>query len=333
MNNYINTVTDAVNKAIDNLKFNNDVPKLYQPVIYTLSGKGKRLRPVLMILAYSLYRDDYQRIMNNAIAMEVYHNFTLLHDDVMDNADVRRGKPCVHIKWNENTAILSGDAMLILAYKLMTQDFVSGTCRINPNVFAKVLDTFNDATLGVCEGQQFDMDFENSDFVSEYQYMNMIRLKTSLLLACSLKIGALLAEADDNDAQMLYDFGEKLGLAFQLQDDLLDVYGDPKVFGKNTGGDITENKKTYMLIKTFELADDKQKEIMNHWISLKKFDKQEKINAVKQIYEQVNIKQLCQQKIQCLFDEALNMLDTISPDDEKKIHLKKFALSLMDRNV
>lgn len=332
MDNYINTITEAVNKTIDDLNYNDNVPNLYLPVSYTLSGGGKRLRPVLMILAYSLYRDDYHHIMNNAIALEVYHNFTLLHDDVMDNAEIRRGKPCVHVKWNENTAILSGDAMLILAYKLMSRDFITDGNIISPNAFAKALDTFNDATLGVCEGQQFDMDFEEADNVSEVQYMNMIRLKTSLLLACALKIGAQLAEADDKDAQMLYDFGEKLGLAFQLQDDLLDVYGDPKVFGKNTGGDITENKKTYMLIKVLELADIKQKEVLNHWISLKEFNRQEKINAFKQIYEMVNIKEICQQKIQSLFDEALIILNKVSVEDEKKRHLKQFALSLLNRN-
>ncbi len=334
MNLFIQQVTQEINNSIKNLNYNNKVEELYLPIQYTLDNGGKRIRPLFMILAYSLFKDDYQAIMNNAVALEVYHNFTLLHDDVMDNANVRRGNPCVHVKWNENTAILSGDAMLILAYQLMTQNFTEG--KLNQQevmALQKALKTFNLATLGVCEGQQLDMDFENMDDVSEEQYMEMIRLKTSLLLSSALKIGAQLALANDEDAQCLYDFGEKIGLAFQLQDDLLDVYADPKVFGKAVGGDIAENKKTFMLIKTLQLVDKQQKERLLYWMGMDKFDKQEKYLAVKDIYDQVDIKNISQKKIEMLFSEAMEALEKVSVPDEKKSALIKVAKKLMNRNA
>ncbi len=333
MNNNINKIIKDINESIAKLGFNQEVLNLYEPIKYALDNGGKRIRPLLMLLAYQLFKDDYHLIMKNAIALEIYHNFTLLHDDVMDKADVRRGKPCVHVKWNENTAILSGDAMLILAYKLMTEDFCSGACDTKQTLaLSKAIDTFNNATLGVCEGQQLDMDFENLSDVNENQYMEMIRLKTSLLLSSALKIGAQLAQANDSDAQLLYDFGEKIGLAFQLQDDLLDVYADEKVFGKMVGGDIAKNKKTFMLIKTMQLADNQQYEQLMYWLNLKSFVKHEKFLAVKKIYDDVNIADICREKIEELFMDAMSMLDNVDVPEYKKEDLKLITSKLMNRN-
>ena len=324
-----------VNRQLETLQTNNNVENLYAPIHYVIANGGKRIRPVLILMAYNLYREDIERIMDNAIAMEVFHNFTLLHDDVMDKASVRRGKPCVHVKWNENTAILSGDAMFALAYKLMTENkYLCGEASYDIDEYRslhKAILTFNEATVGVCEGQQFDMDFENEDNVNESQYMDMIRLKTSLLLSCSLKIGAQLAGAVDTDAQMLYDFGEKVGLAFQLQDDLLDVYGDPKVFGKNIGGDIVSNKKTFMLIKALELADEKNKTALRNWISKTDFKPEEKIKEVIRIYNMCGIKELCEKKIEELFCQGMDSLEQLNVEEDKKIPLREFAFQLMNR--
>ena len=265
--------------------------------------------------------------------MEVYHNFTLLHDDVMDKAMMRRGKPCVHVKWDENTAILSGDTMLAMAYQLMTENaaFIKEALAAEVTAYFNAMATFNEATIGVCEGQQFDMDYESMDDVSEAQYMEMIRLKTSLLLSKSLKIGAQLAQADENDALLLHEFGEKIGLAFQLQDDLLDVYGDPAVFGKAIGGDITSNKKTFMLIKTLEMADTQSRKEMEEWISKPEFDKAAKIEAVVAIYDKVGIREVCQKKIEELFAQGMDALSKVRVEEQKKAMLYDFANRLLKR--
>lgn len=329
----IEQLTDKVNQALDALAYNYKVENLYLPIKYTLDNGGKRIRPVLMMMAYNMYRDDVERILPNALAMEVYHNFTLLHDDVMDKAMMRRGKPCVHVKWDENTAILSGDTMLAMAYQLMTENaaFIQQTSPDEVTAYFNAMATFNEATIGVCEGQQFDMDFESMDDVSEAQYMEMIRLKTSLLLSKSLKIGAQLALADGNDAMLLHEFGEKIGLAFQLQDDLLDVYGDPAVFGKAIGGDITSNKKTFMLIKTLEMADTQSREELEEWISKLEFDKAAKIKAVVAIYDKVGIKELCQKKIEELFAQGMDALNKVRVEEQKKAMLYDFANRLLKR--
>ncbi len=331
----IEKLSQQVNAAIGKLVYNNKVRNLYAPIEYTLDAGGKRIRPLLMLMAYQLFRDDYHRIMNNALAMEVYHNFTLLHDDVMDHARMRRGHPCVHVKWDENTAILSGDTMLALAYKLMTENtaFFNDEADRLPafKALEKAMVTFNEATIGVCEGQQSDMDFEIEENVTEAQYMEMIRLKTSLLLSCSLKIGAQLAGAPDHDAQLLYQFGKDVGLAFQLQDDLLDVYADEKVFGKHTGGDITENKKTFMLIKTMELADNDQRAQLLDWISRMEFDRTEKVNAVTAIYNEVGIRNVCEQRINALFNKALRALDQVCVTPDRKQPLYDIAQKLLHR--
>lgn len=315
---------EKVKTYINNIAYNSQPEKLYSPIKYVLSLGGKRIRPVLMLMAYNLYKEDVDSIMPCAIGLETYHNFTLLHDDLMDCADMRRGMPTVHKKWDENTAILSGDAMLILAYKLM--------CEHKSVYIHKALDTFTEATLGVCEGQQYDMDFEGRTDVTENEYMEMIRLKTSLLLACALKIGAQLANAKKEDADNLYTFGEKIGLAFQLQDDLLDVYGNPEVFGKNIGGDILCNKKTFMLINALNMAEGKTKEELEEWICKDIYKPEEKISAVTNIYNIVGIKSICEEKIKQLFAEAIESLDNVDVEECKKQILKDFANNLMGRD-
>ena len=258
-----------------------------------------------------------------ACGLETYHNYTLLHDDLMDNADVRRGQPTVHRKWDANTAILSGDSMLVLAYKLMAD------CR--QDKLKEVLDIFTETALEIGEGQQYDMDFENRMDVREDEYIEMIRLKTSVLLACALKIGAVLADAGAADADRLYSFGEKIGLAFQLQDDFLDVYGDTKVFGKAIGGDIVSNKKTYMLINAFLRADEEQKAELTRWVEAKEFDEQEKIAAVTRLYNAIGIDRLAEQKIESFFNEGLKCLDAVSIDADRKQMLVEYVYKLMKR--
>lgn len=321
-------ILNSIEQYIKQLPYPENPQGLYDPIKYVLSLGGKRIRPLLMIMAYNLYKEDTEKILPQAVALETYHNFTLLHDDLMDNADMRRGFQTVHKKWDSNTAILSGDAMLITAYKLFTENIYG----FQPESLAKALKTFNDATLGVCDGQQYDVDFENRNDVREEEYMEMIRLKTSLLLACALKIGAELAGANDSDSENLYKFGEKIGLAFQLQDDLLDVYGDPAVFGKKIGGDILCNKKTFMLINALQLADNKQKEALQNWINAKEYLPEEKIKGVTEIYDQINIKELCNNKIVQLFNDALNDLSRVNIEDAKKQPLIDFANWLMTRN-
>ncbi len=320
------TLYGKVNAYIEGMRYKAEPDGLYAPIKYILSLGGKRLRPVLMLMAYNLYKEQVDDILPNAVALETYHNFTLLHDDLMDKADMRRGNMTVHRKWNENTAILSGDAMLIMAYRLFVENSSS-----MPHLM-DALKTFNDATLGVCDGQQYDVDFESRMDVTEDEYMEMIRLKTSLLLACAVKIGAQLAGADEEDARNLYLFGEKMGLAFQLQDDLLDVYGDPAVFGKKTGGDILCNKKTFMLINAYNMADDDCKRELRTWIEARDFCPAEKIKAVTGIYDKVGIRDVCQRRIEQLFGESLEYLGKVKVDDRKKTVLRGFADRLLKRD-
>jgi len=323
-------LTDKVNRTIDTTPYRQEPQGLYEPINYILSLGGKRVRPVLMLMAYNLFKEDVDSILGNAIAVETYHNFTLLHDDLMDKSDLRRGNQTVHKKWDENTAILSGDTMLILAYKMFAE-----ACAKNDtlhNVMLSAQKTFIDVTLGVCDGQQFDMEFEKRNNVTEAEYMEMIRLKTSVLLAGAIKIGAQLANAPDRDCDLLYNFGEKIGLAFQLQDDVLDVYGDPKVFQKKLGADIVDNKKTFLLIKALERAEGKDKEELTHWISGTNFDSDKKIAAVKAIYDKVNILELANERINALFAEAISSLDDVHVDEEKKAALHEFANKLLKRD-
>ena len=312
-----------INAILENHPYNRQPESLYNPVRYVLEQGGKRIRPILMMLAYELYKDHPEDIILPAVGLETYHNYTLLHDDLMDNADMRRGNQTVHKKWDANTAILSGDSMLVLAYRCMQQ--------VSDNKLRPVLETFTETALQVGEGQQYDMDFEKRNDVSEEEYIEMIRLKTSVLLACALKMGAILADAPKEDTDNLYKFGEQMGLAFQLQDDYLDVYGDPKVFGKAVGGDITSNKKTYMLINAFNRANAHQREELIRWTTAKEFDKQEKILAVTQLYNEMNIDRLAQEKIACFFEQSRGYLDAVQVPEQRKAQLREFAGRMMKR--
>lgn len=318
-------LTEKINQHITGLTFNRQPEELYKPVSYVLSLGGKRIRPLLMLMAYNLYREDVEHIFSQATGIEVYHNYTLLHDDLMDKADRRRGKPTVHKVWNENTAILSGDAMLVLAYQFMAQ------CPAEK--LKEVMDLFSLTALEICEGQQMDMDFETRKDVTEAEYIEMIRLKTSVLLSCSLKMGALLAGASDDDAQHLYDFGIRLGLAFQLKDDLLDVYGNPEVFGKNIGGDILCNKKTYLLIKTFELADPAQRQALEKWMDADTHAPEEKISAVTALYDEIGVKARCEALMETYADQARASLEAVSVSAQRKAELTALMEKLMHREV
>ena len=317
-------ILSLINEYLDNLPYERKPAGLYDPIKYVLSIGGKRIRPTLMLLAYNLYKEDPERILSSAVALETYHNYTLLHDDLMDNASVRRGQPTVHKKWDANTAILSGDSMLVLAYERMAKCPVE---KLKP-----VLDLFTETALEIGEGQQYDMDFETRNDVREEEYIEMIRLKTSVLLACATKMGAILADAPQEDADNLYKFGEQMGLAFQLQDDYLDVYGDPEVFGKAIGGDILCNKKTYMLINAFNLANDEQRKRLQQWVNAENPDPRQKIEAVTQIYNEIGISQLAEQKIKHYFNESRKYLETINLPKERKLELEAYTDKMMKRN-
>lgn len=317
---------EKVNRYIADWDYSREPKGLYEPIRYVLSLGGKRIRPVLMLMAYNLYKEEVDSVLPVAVGLETYHNYTLLHDDLMDKADMRRNKPTVHKVWNENTAILSGDTMLVLAYQQMS--------RIdNPVLLKKVLDIFTEMALEIGEGQQYDMEFETRDDVTEEEYIEMIRLKTSVLLASALKIGALLGGASDKEACLLYDYGVQVGLAFQLQDDYLDVYGDPAVFGKKIGGDILCNKKTYMFINALLLADDGQRAELKRWIDAREYEPQEKIQAVTALYDQIGIRELCDKKITAYFEKAGECLNALEVDDCRKQMLREFIGSLIHRNV
>ena len=317
-------VLSVVNEAIKSLPFNRQPASLYEPVKYVLSIGGKRMRPVLMLLAYNLFKENPQSILNQACALETYHNYTLLHDDLMDNADLRRGHETVHKRWDANTAILSGDSMLVLAFQQMAQ--------CPEDKLKAVLDLFTETALEIGEGQQYDMDFEHRMDVREDEYIEMIRLKTSVLLACALKMGALLADASAEDADLLYKFGEQIGLAFQLQDDFLDVYGDTKVFGKAIGGDIVSNKKTFMLINAFLRANEQQRAELHRWVEATEFDEQEKIVAVTRLYNEIGIDKLAQERIDHYFKQGLACLEAVKIDAERKANLTAYVYKLMKRN-
>lgn len=316
-------ILKLVNNHLDSLADERQPRHLYEPIEYVLSLGGKRIRPTLMLLAYNLYREHPEDILMPACGIETYHNYTLLHDDLMDQADLRRGHETVHKRWDANTAILSGDSMLVLAYQRMAQ------CR--PDKLKEVIDVFTQTALEIGEGQQYDMDFEKRDDVTEDEYIEMIRLKTSVLLACALKIGAILGDASAEDADNLYRFGEKIGLAFQLQDDFLDVYGDSKVFGKAIGGDIVSNKKTYMLINAFNRADAQQRAELERWTQLKDFDRQEKIDAVTALYNDMGIDRLAQDKMATYYEESKKYLAAVHVPTEKKRELTTYAQQVMKR--
>ena len=316
-------IQEKIEREIGRLEFDCPPKSLYEPITYILSLGGKRIRPALVLMAYNLYREDVEKAIRPAIGLEVFHNFTLLHDDLMDQADKRRNKPTVHKVWNANTAILSGDAMLIAAYQLIGETA--------PEHLKEVLDLFTRTALEICGGQQYDMEFESRMDVSEEEYLEMIRLKTAVLLACSLKTGAILGGASQEDAENLYRFGINIGLAFQLQDDLLDVYGDTRTFGKNIGGDILCNKKTFLLINALRRAEGEQKAQLEHWIARKDFDAAEKIAAVTNIYNVLGLKELSEAKMQTYYAEGMKNLAALSVSEERLAVLKEVTSRLMFR--
>lgn len=316
-------ILEKVNTYIDSLPDTRRPHTLYDPIKYVLSMGGKRIRPSLMLMAYNMYKEDPESILSTACGLETYHNYTLLHDDLMDNASMRRGHQTVHVKWNANTAILSGDNMLVLAFQRISQ--------CDPSKLADVLAVFTETALEVGEGQQYDMDFETRTDVAEEEYIEMIRLKTSVLIACALKIGAVLAGASEKDADSLYKFGEQMGLAFQLQDDYLDVYGDPKVFGKAIGGDILCNKKTFMLINAFNRAGEEQRKELMRWITAEQFVPEEKIKAVTSIYNEVGVDKLAEDRIRYYFEQSRRYLAEVSVADERKQILVGYTDAMMKR--
>ena len=317
-------ILKKVESEISKFYFDLQPRNLFEPIEYTLALGGKRIRPSLTLLACNIYSQNIENAIKTAMGFEVFHNFTLLHDDLMDQADKRRNKPTVFKKWNTNTAILSGDAMVIAAYKLIGE---------TPKPYLqKILCLFSQTALEICCGQQYDMDFEKCDNVSESQYMEMIRLKTAVLIACCLKAGAIIGGAPEKDAETLYRFGIYTGLSFQLQDDLLDVYGDTKTFGKNIGGDILCDKKTFLLINAVALANKEQNAEMKYYSNPSKtFTPEEKIQSFTKTYNQLNIKEITQNKINSLFDMAMNELHSLDVKAEQLSELKKFSNMLMLR--
>ncbi|NCP46665.1 MAG: polyprenyl synthetase family protein, partial [Flavobacteriales bacterium] len=290
---------------------------------YTLGLVGKRIRPALLLLANDLFGGKQALAIDAAIAIEIFHNFTLIHDDIMDNAPIRRGHPTVFKKWNVNTAILSGDVMLVESYKLIS------TCE--SVVLPEVLKTFNKMAAEVCEGQQYDMNFETQQNITIDDYLKMIELKTAVLLGASLRIGALIAKASVTDVNHIYAFGQNIGIAFQLMDDLLDVYGNPEKFGKQVGGDIISNKKTYLLLKAKELAKNELKKELEFCLSSKTLSPENKVNRVKAIYSQLKIKELTMNEMNHFYNTAIAHLDSIEVPNDKKLVFEQFAKGLMQR--
>ncbi len=295
---------------------------LYQPVEYTLQNGGKRIRPVLLLMAYQLFSDTFEHAMQAAFAVEIFHNFTLLHDDIMDNSLMRRNKQTVHVKYSNNAAILSGDAMSILSYKYLNQ------CKSDN--YKQILEVFTDTALQICEGQQYDMDFEQSNNVAVDEYLKMIGLKTAVLLAASTKIGALAANAPESDSDLLYNFGYNLGMAFQLQDDYLDSFGDVQTFGKNIGGDIVANKKTFLLLKAFELADQNTAKQLQHVLD-NQTDRAKKIEQVIAIYEQLQIQSEVYAQMNTYYNLAIKNLENVRVETAKKTELISIAKKMMKR--
>ena len=315
---------NLVENHIRTLSIPDTPPELYEPVKYVLSMGGKRIRPALVLLACDLFSGAVESALLPAIAVEIFHNFTLLHDDIMDKSELRRGHPTVHIKYSENVAILSGDVMSILASRLINQ---------SPGAILNVVhDVFTRTAMQVCEGQQIDMNFEERLTVSEEEYLNMIRLKTAVLIAASLKIGAILGGASEKDSEDLYAFGKHLGMAFQLQDDLLDTYGDPELMGKKLGTDIVGNKKTFLMIKALQNGSSSQVEELKEWLSRMEFDQEEKIRSVTAIFDSLQIREATEEKIREFYSLSLSNLEKLNRPEERKSELYEFASWLMKRN-
>ncbi|MBD8488392.1 polyprenyl synthetase family protein [Echinicola sp. CAU 1574] len=322
--NLSHELLEQLENHMQKFSYGSSPEELYEPISYIMSLGGKRIRPLLTLLAYSLYRDDYEKALTPASAVEVFHNFTLVHDDIMDEAPLRRGKPTVHKKWNINNAILSGDVMLVKAYDMLLH--------VPEDKLAVCLRLFNQTATEVCEGQQHDMNFESNKAVLESEYVEMIRQKTAVLLGFALQYGAILAGASQDDAQHLYDFGVNIGIGFQLKDDLLDVYADKAKFGKQVGGDIIANKKTFLLIKAKELAIDGDKEELESWLSKVDFDKEEKVKAVTALYDKLGIKNITEAKMESYFERGFNQLTTLDVvNQEALLALKGLTQNLIER--
>lgn len=313
-----------IQKEIERLAADKKEPKeLYAPISYIMQLGGKRLRPVMVLYAHNLFNDSIDEALPVAMAIEVFHNFTLVHDDIMDNAPIRRNQPTVHEQWDNNVAILSGDAMQIVAYKYL--------CGVNTSILKPLIDIFNTTALEVCEGQQYDMNFASRNDVTLPEYIRMIELKTSVLVAASLKMGALCGGSTEKDAQNMYEFGRNLGMAFQIQDDYLDVYADQDVFGKTVGGDIAENKKTYLLIKAMELAQGEDKNILDRAIRNQIADLEIKIEMVRGVYDNLGIASIAQKAIADYSNRAFCFLDAVNVDESRKTMLRALAVELMKR--
>ena len=325
--NSISSLQIRINQEIKNYALELELApiELYEPISYTLLLGGKRMRPVLLIMACELFDAEIEKAIKPALGIEVFHNFTLLHDDIMDKAPLRRNQPTVHQRWNSDIAILSGDTMFVKSYQLMMQ---------TPDTkLREVLEIFCKTAIEVCEGQQLDMNYETLTNVSIDDYLNMIRLKTAVLLAGSLQIGAIIGGATHSDAMHLYEFGKNIGIAFQLQDDILDVFGDAEKFGKQVGGDILSNKKTFLLLKAQELAKDATLLELETWLNKKEFTPEEKIEAVKNVYKKLNVKEIAENKMNEFHQKAMLHFEALAVDSIKKNNLLKFAESLLVREL
>jgi len=316
---------DKVSAHFNSLTFEKDPNNLYEPIRYILSLGGKRLRPVLTLMSTEVFDSDYKKALPAATAVEVFHNFSLIHDDIMDDAPLRRGNETVHEKWSVNTGILSGDAMLILAYQYFEE--------YEPKIFQELAKLFSKTALEVCEGQQYDVDFETREDVTIAEYLKMIEYKTAVLVGASMKMGAIVAETSEENANLIYDFGLNLGLAFQLQDDYLDAFGNPETFGKQVGGDIIENKKTYLYLKAMEFANADTKEQLLHLFSIQPTENKDKINSVKDIFNQTGASHATQESIKYYTSKAFETLEKMEIGNDKKEILKTFGENLMNRNV
>lgn len=316
---------DLISAYFTELHLNKEPKNLYEPIEYILHLGGKRMRPILTLMATEVFDVDCKKALAAATAIEVFHNFSLVHDDIMDDAPLRRGNETVHEKWNINTGILSGDAMLILAYQHFEE--------YEPKIFRELAKLFSKTALEVCEGQQYDVDFETREDVTIPEYLKMIEYKTAVLVGAAMKMGAIVAETSEENANLIYDFGLNLGIAFQLQDDYLDAFGDPETFGKQVGGDIIENKKTYLYLKAMEFSNADEKEQLTHLFSIQPSDNTDKIESVKSIFNQTKASEATQKAIQEFTFKAFETLEKMNISNDKKVMLKAFGENLMSRNV
>jgi geranylgeranyl diphosphate synthase type II len=319
----IKSLQNQINEALAKREYGSNPPELYEPIRYFINLGGKRLRPVLCLLSHHMFRDDYLEAFEAALGIELFRNFTLLHDDIMDEAPLRRGQPTVHEKWNSHIAILSGDTLFVKSYQSIAA--------VSPEILPAVLSAFNRTAIEVCEGQQIDMNFESRSDVSVDEYLEMIRLKTAVLLGFSLELGALIAGTDSERIDQLRSIGVNAGIGFQLKDDLLDVFGEQQKVGKQVGGDIISNKKTFLLLKALELADERQKKELDRWLGMKEFDEAEKVNAVKEIFSDIGVHRLTGELVNNYFDRSLKLIKSLTISEEKKLPLTEFLTNLMQR--